>query len=137
MKPIDMLHSALKSGDVTQAIRLISSVKELQTKANFLICCKDSSSAFDLLKFVPASREIKGVIEVAAIDTRVARLIAEDLPELVNDSVLRSAIDGEQAWADRYKIKYKLSASHIKELMFGSKGKAAKAPKNLTPDAAI
>lgn len=117
MQPTEMFIIAINNKDYAQALRLVSSVKELQTRANLIACCADSTWAFDLLRLVPASRKIHSIIEIAASETRVARLIAEDLPDLVNEIVLDSAINGEEAWADRYKEKFKLSASQIKKLM--------------------
>lgn len=117
MQPRDLFSSAIQNKDYAQAIRLVSSAKELQTRPNFLACCKDSASAFDLLRLVPASRKVVAIVELAASETRVARLVAEDLPELASELVLRSAINGEQAWADRYKQKFNLSANAIKRLM--------------------
>lgn len=117
MTPMELFLSAIKNQDYAQAIRLISSVKDLQNRTNFIACCVDSAWAFDLLRLVPAARAIPAIIEIAASDTRVARLIAEDLPELTNEFVLRSAINGEESWADRYKLKYNLTATQIKKIL--------------------
>jgi hypothetical protein len=116
MLPQEMFAKALKSKNISHAIRLLASVKALQTKVNIVACCRDADSAFDLLRFVPAARDVKMVLDSASADTRVARLIAEDLADLVTDAILASAINGEDAWADRYRRKFGLSAAKIKKL---------------------
>lgn len=117
MQPISMFQTAIESRDYSKAIRLLSSVKSLQTQSNIMACAVDSDRAFELLKFVPNARLIKEVLNIASFSTRIARLIAEDLPESTDEAILIAAINGDRAWADRYQAKFSLTDKYITKLM--------------------
>ncbi len=117
MTPDILFKKALEKKSYTDAIRLMSSVQSLQTKQNLISCAKSPELAFDILRLVPTSRQLKSIVETAAEDTRFARLIVEDIPEFRNDEMLAKAIDGDPAWAQKYKSAFGLSSTKVKSLL--------------------
>ena len=115
----DIFKTAIDSKDYEQAIRILASVKALQTQTNILACCASAKLAFEVLKFVPIARKEPKVLALAATDLRVARLIIEDLPNFITDRLLEVAINGEEAWADRYQKRFQFSAAKRKKLLEG------------------
>ena len=128
MTPQKMLDAALAAKDYTQAIRLLSSVKSIQTSANMVSCCKSSDLAFDLLRYVSSAKKIQSIVNLAAENVRYARIIAEDWPEVVNDSILARAIDGDLGWAEKFKTKYSLTPTKLKGLLKYKKSESKATP---------
>ncbi len=121
MTPDILFKKALERNSYTDAVRLMSSVQFLQTRQNLLSCAKSPELAFDILRLVPASRQLKSIVEIAAKDIRFARLIVEDLPEFRTDEMLSKAIDGDPAWAQKYKSAFGLSSAKVKSLLSEAK----------------
>ncbi|MEK6627683.1 MAG: hypothetical protein AABY53_03580 [Bdellovibrionota bacterium] len=117
MTPEMLLKNAIDKKSYSEAIRLISSITGLQTKPNILACARNSELAFDLLRFVPKSRAILNVINIAAEETRYARLIVEDIPEARTARILKKAIDSDLTWAEKFKKMLGLSDTQFKVLL--------------------
>ncbi|WP_157678730.1 hypothetical protein [Bdellovibrio bacteriovorus] len=113
MTPQMMLDDALSNSDYNRAIRFLASVPALQTADNMLECAKNPQLAFDVLKFVSGAKNIQKIIDIAAENPRFARIIVEDIPHARTLNTLKRAIDGDLAWANKYKELFGLD-----ELMF-------------------
>lgn len=117
MTPANLFENALQRRSYTEAIRILSSVRQLQTEKNMMSCAVTPQLAFDLLRHVTASRKLIALINLAAQEVRYARLIVEDMPEFRTDSLLVKAIDGDLSWASKYRDLFGISDSKLKKLI--------------------
>lgn len=117
MSPELLFKRAIQNKSFSDAIRILASVSALQTNENFSLFIKSPQCAFDLLKFVPAARKYAPVVNKASEEVRYARIIVEDMPDFRTDEILTKAINGDLAWAQKYKSLFKLTDSKIKSLI--------------------